>query len=162
MYYKLLNFNDATQLINNGIQNITISDTYANIKYYVYISDGDNSYIITLKKNDDGLTPIVYISEYFLYLGYGHCVDIFKIKNLQLIKHFDFESIIYNIIPGTYNRIIIIMELDIICLDQDNSICWTKNFNEILFDYKIDSEKLLIITKDQKLYQINIKTGKQI
>lgn len=165
--YKLIkgySLNESKSMIVKYPKYISLEDIkqYSNVSYIIEIIDTNvKVFAVLILKNEDGLEPIIKISEKVILIGYECNVSIISLDEFKLIKHINTNSLVYDFIFSK-SKIISVQELDVLLFDCYGNIFWDNSFCDIINKYYKKENYIFIETLDKRRYKINISDGKKI
>ncbi|MDL2302373.1 hypothetical protein LJC58_08460 [Lachnospiraceae bacterium OttesenSCG-928-D06] len=147
-----------------NVNNLTREDIYGNL-----LEVNNRFWLITV---DDIKLPITYC-EYgiepkiqyaqksnVLVIGFEKKLMIFDIVSKQLIDEKVLQSVFYTFLfHEAEDCIVIVCELDVLVIDIHGNIIWDIGFHDIVTDYQIIDNKLIINSADGDITHYAIKDG---
>lgn len=155
MTIQQISEDEYTRMKDQGIMDHQLADDYSNDVYFYHIVDQNKEVVLGIYKNNDGLRPVIRICGNKVYVGYGHCVDIIEQSTVHRCGHHIFDSLVYDLLVVS-ERIIAVLELDVVLFDAYGDILATYNMSDIVASYRICDNLLLVSTVDGKTFSTSV------
>lgn len=137
---------------------IFCEDEYTDNCYYMIQV---NNIKIGISYYDLGVRPAIKVIYNTIFIGFGNSILIYDYVEEKLIYHdIDPLHIVYEVkFIEDLNYVLFICELKLLCFDLQGVLVWENGFYDLIKDWKIQKNNIILYFNNNKEFEVSIKSG---
>lgn len=126
--------------------------------YEITVSLANKEFKIGLQECYFGIEPQIYVANNNTLIGAGTNFYVVNLVSKEYVQ-IKLDAPLYCFFIEN-NMIVIVDEIDVICLSRVGDIIWKKEFNDIIVDNELQNGLLKVVTDDGQSIMLDVLTGK--